>query len=83
MDVLTEAAEHELCFFCREPVRRMAHQGQQDNTWKQVIGWVGGPKKDSMRMREDTGEYAHDECVQKVMSGMPPEQKDLFEEADS
>ena len=48
--------------------------------WKRVKGWVGGPRKDSMRLREDTGEYAHDACVKGVQEGHPPDQARLFEE---
>jgi hypothetical protein len=44
-------------------------------TWKQVIGWVGGPRKDSMRLREDTGRYAHDHCVAKAQQGQAPDQE--------
>lgn len=48
--------------------------------WKQVTGWVGGPKKDSMRLRDDTGKYAHDGCVQKLSAGQPVDQPSMFEE---
>ena len=47
--------------------------------WKQVIGFVGGPKKDSMRLREDTGRYAHDACVQKVQGGQAVDQPSMFD----
>lgn len=47
--------------------------------WKQVVGWVGGPKKDHMRLRADTGEFAHDECVKKVAEGQAPDQPSIFE----
>lgn len=64
------------CYFCKNPVVREA-----PDTWKRVEGWVGGPKKDSMRLRSDMGDYAHDECVQRVILGMPPDQPTLFEVA--
>lgn len=48
--------------------------------WKEVRGWVGGPKKDHMRLREDTGRFAHGECVQKVLEGQSPDQPSMFEE---
>lgn len=47
---------------------------------KEVTGWVGGAKKDSMRLRSDTGRYAHNSCVQLAVQGMPPSQPDLFDE---
>lgn len=54
-----------------------------DVTWKEVIGWVGGRKKDSMRLRTDTGEVAHDICITKAMAGIPMDQEDLFTETDT
>ena len=50
------------------------------STWKKVTGFVGGPKKDSMRLREDTGEYAHDHCVAKVLEGQPANQVSMFDD---
>lgn len=47
--------------------------------WKQVVGWVGGPKKDSMRLRADTGKFAHDECVAKLSAGQAVDQPNLFD----
>lgn len=47
-------------------------------TWKEVRGFVGGPKSDSMRLREDTGRYAHNACVQKVAEGQTIDQPSLF-----
>lgn len=64
---------HEICPLCGEPVNKHA-----DDTWKQVTGWVGGRKKDSMRLREDTGEYAHDHCIKALQTGNPANQPDLF-----
>jgi len=49
------------------------------STWKEVRGWVGGPRKDSMRLREDTGRYAHDHCVAQMQKGQAPDQQQLFE----
>ncbi len=53
------------------------------DTWKQVTGFVGGPKKDSMRLREDTGRYAHDDCVKLAQSGQDPSQPSLFDMTQS
>lgn len=52
-----------LCPFCHKEV----DSGAKD-TWKAVQGWVGGPRKDSMRFRVDTGEYAHDSCIGKAQA---------------
>lgn len=48
------------------------------SAWKEVRGFVGGPKKDSMRLREDTGNYAHNACVAKVMEGQSIDQPSIF-----
>lgn len=48
-------------------------------TWKEVSGWVGGPRKDSMRLREDTGKYAHDACVARVQAGQAADQPSLLD----
>lgn len=63
------------CFFCPKPVNP-----HDLGTWKQVTGWVGGPRKDAMTLREDTGEYAHESCILKAKAGQTPDQPDLFEE---
>lgn len=48
-------------------------------TWKEVKGWVGGPKKDSMRLREDTGRHAHNACVEKLQAGQAVDQPTILE----
>lgn len=63
------------CPFCGNPVNQY-----DAGTWKKVTGWVGGPRKDSMRLREDVGEYAHDHCVQKQQRGIAADQTDLFDQ---
>lgn len=50
------------------------------DNWKLVKGWVGGPKKDSMRLRKDMGYQAHDSCVEKLQAGQAPDQPSLLEE---
>jgi hypothetical protein len=64
------------CLICNKKVNK-----DDKSTWKQVTGWVGGPRKDSMRLREDTGKYAHDECVLQRQRGIAPDQTSLFDEA--
>ena len=49
-----------------------------EGIWKEVKGFVGGPKKDSMRLREDTGRYAHNACVEKANQGQAPDQEELL-----
>jgi hypothetical protein len=49
----------------------------KDSTWKEVSGFVGGPHKDGMCLRTDTGKYAHDSCVQKAKSGQASDQEEL------
>lgn len=66
------------CFFCGGPVNP-----HDLGTWKQVTGWVGGARKDSMTMREDSGEYAHDHCVNKARMGQAVDQPDMFSDAPS
>jgi hypothetical protein len=68
---LVDLKDH--CPFCSEVVNK-----HDPSTWKAVTGWVGGPKKDSMRLRKDTGYYAHDRCVQRLQSGQAADQPDLF-----
>lgn len=64
----------ELCNFCYEPVDR-----DGDSTWQQVVGWVGGPKKNGLTQSEKTGNFAHDECIKKAQAGQAPQQETLFD----
>lgn len=50
-----------------------------NGVWKEVTGFVGGPKKDSMRLRTDTGRFAHDACVHKASMGQAPDQPAMDE----
>lgn len=49
------------------------------SSWKEVTGFVGGPKKDSMVLRTDTGEYACTPCIEKAKQGQAPDQESLFD----
>lgn len=62
------------CPLCGERVDRWSV-----DTWKEVKGFVGGPKKDHMRLRADTGVYAHDACVKRLSQGQAPGQPSIFE----
>lgn len=48
--------------------------------WKEVRGFVGGPKLDSMVLRTNTGSYACDACIEKARRGQVPDQPDIFAE---
>lgn len=65
----------EICALCGGPVNPY-----DVGTYKQVSGWVHGKKRDSMTLREDTGKFAHEYCVNKAKSGQAPDQPDLFGE---
>ncbi len=64
-----------LCSFCG-----MTVDSGQPHTWKEVRGWVRGPKKDSMTLREDTGRYAHEFCINKAREGQSSDQPELFDD---
>jgi len=51
-------------------------------TWKEVTGFVGGPKKDSMVLRTDTGKFACTPCVHKAKQGQAPDQDSLFDRVE-
>lgn len=51
-------------------------------TWKEVTGFVGGPGKDSMRLRKDTGRHAHNACVEKVQAGQSVDQPSILDDPD-
>ena len=76
--VLQNPTRTDLCFICSKSVDR-----HDSDTWKQVIGFVGGPRKDSMRLRADTGFFAHNECVQRKQRGVAEDQAELSTEIDS
>ena len=46
--------------------------------WKEVTGFVGGPGKDSMVLRRDTGRHAHPACIAKARAGQAVDQPDIF-----
>lgn len=61
------------CLICHGPVNP-----HDVSTWKQVTAWVGGPKKDSAKGRKDTGNYAHNHCVQaSLVEGIAADQASL------
>lgn len=61
------------CAFCDGPVNP-----HDLGTWKEVVGWVGGPRKDGMTLREDSGRYAHDACILKARKGQSADQPELL-----
>ena len=66
------------CAFCGGPVNPF-----DKGTWKEVTGWVGGPKKDSMRLRVNTERYAHTGCVMKQVEGQAPEQLSMLDDSQA
>lgn len=62
-----------MCVLCDQPIE----PATENDAWKQVVGFVGGPKKDSMRLREDTGSFAHDDCIERIMNGQAPDQEEI------
>lgn len=62
----------QLCALCDRDIDLNDH-----TNWKEVRGFVGGPKKDSMALREDTGNVAHDNCVKAAKAGQLPAQATL------
>lgn len=65
------------CNFCSKDINP-----HDLGVWKQVTGWVGGPRKDSMTLRYDTGKYACTQCVEKLKAGQAFDQPDLLGESD-
>lgn len=51
-----------------------------DTIWKQIKGWVHGPKAHGLTLREYTDEYAHDTCVNKARAGQASDQPSLLDE---
>lgn len=56
------------CSLCRKPV---VHT--DDDNWYEVTGWVHGPKRDSLSLRELTGLVAHNECIRKAKQHIHPD----------
>lgn len=65
------------CDLCGKPVAFIGEPFA-----KKVTGWVLGPKFDSMKLRQDTGEIAHNSCVLMVQNGQDPMSPDLFGETN-
>ena len=66
----------------RCPLCKRAVDPHDPDTWKEITSWVGGPKKDSPKLRKDTGRYAHSHCVIGVQEGHAPEQAGLFDDPE-
>lgn len=63
------------CFFCDEPANL-----DDDQTYREVLSWVNGPKLDGPKLREQTGRVAHKDCVDKIVKGQHPSQEGIFDE---
>jgi hypothetical protein len=61
------------CYFCNKEV----DQDDEDN-YREVSSWVNGPKLDGPKLRSQTGNVAHKDCVDKLVHGQAPDQEGLF-----
>lgn len=61
------------CAFCGEPVDK-----DDPGVYRKVESWVHGPKQDSPVLRQQTGWYAHPECIEKAINGQSPDQEPIF-----
>lgn len=61
------------CPFCEEAVSVDA-----DDVYSEYSVWVHGPKKDGATMREPTGRYAHQRCIDLLKEGQSPDNEVLF-----
>lgn len=61
------------CMFCNGPVNPY-----DESTYALVSGWVHGKKRDSMTLREDMGQYAHEHCILKAKGGQAADQQSLL-----
>lgn len=68
----------ELCAFCPRPVDL-----HDLSTQHQITGWVSGPKKDGLTLRNYTGKVAHRACIQMQVDGVAPDQLELFTEENA
>ncbi len=64
------------CRFCNRDINP-----HDISSWKEVTGYVGGPKKDSMVLRTDTGRHACTPCIHKLKEGQAPDQESMFDTA--
>jgi len=62
-----------LCAFCTLPVSKY-----DSRTWREQKVWVGGPKSHGARLAENTGNYAHEECIDKAAKGIAPDLEAMF-----
>ena len=62
------------CPYCNNPVNPT-----DPNNWKGVTGWVHGAKAHGMTLRENTGWYAHDNCIKKIRAKQSPDQESLLD----
>lgn len=66
------------CAFCTDPVDL-----DDPNIWREIVGWVHGPKRDGLSLRAATGQVGHDACVHKAKQGEPASTPSLFEEEEN
>jgi hypothetical protein len=63
------------CAACGQPC-----DPDNPETYHEVRSWVNGPKLDGPKLREQTGDIAHKDCIDRMVAGQAPDQPKLFEE---
>jgi hypothetical protein len=66
------------CSFCGTKV-----DPKDKSTYAEIRSYVHGEKKDSAVLRNYTGRYAHEACVNNLKSGIAPDQPNLNSAMDS
>lgn len=67
-----EAAAKAGCFYCERPVSPC------EVTMVRQTMWTDEATRKKLRVREDTGDVAHEECVERVSEGGDPGTKPMF-----
>lgn len=67
-----ESGIRSTCSFCFKLVDR-----GDPTIYREVTSWVHGPKLDGPVLRGQTGNVAHEECIQKAVNGQSSDQEEL------
>lgn len=68
----TGTHQYSRCAFCNRPV-----EADDVETYHEVIAWAHGPKMDSPVLRQQTGQLACKNCINKMKQGQAPDQEGL------
>lgn len=66
-------AEDFVCAVCGEPLVL-----DDPDNYREVKSWVHGPKLQSPVLRQQTGQQAHKDCIEKMVAGQSPDQEKLI-----